>query len=303
MMNINYEYYRIFYYVAKYRNFTQAAAALMNNQPNITRTIRKLESALGCTLFVRSNRGVTLTPEGEKLYAHIRIAIEQIEMGEEILSMDRTLQSGVLSIGASEVALRCFLLPVLKEYHRLYPGVRLRISNQPTPQPISALRSGAVDMAVVTTPMGDIKPLRVQSIKEYREIAVCGAAFSQLTERAVSLRELSEYSIISLGTQTQTHAFYCEWFAKNGLPFAPDIEVATADQVLPLVKNNLGIGFVPEEYWEDEDDDGIFRLNLKEELPSRSICYIKRTDRSLSIAARELERMILEYDAQLLHDS
>ncbi len=63
-------------------------------------------------------------------------------MGEEILSMDRTLQSGVLSIGASEVALRCFLLPVLKEYHRLYPGVRLRISNQPTPQPISALRSG-----------------------------------------------------------------------------------------------------------------------------------------------------------------
>lgn len=296
-MNISYDYYRIFYYVAKYRNFTQAAAALMSNQPNVTRTIKNLENSLGCTLFIRSNRGVRLTPEGEKLYAHIRIAVEQIETGEELLSMDKTLQSGIISIGASEVALRCFLLPVLNEYHRLYPGVRLRISNQSTPQPISALRNGSVDIAVVTTPTGDMKSLKAQNIKEYREIAVCGEAFSELAEKTVSLRELSEYSMISLGAQTKTYDFFCEWFAKNGLPFAPDIEVATADQILPMVKNNLGIGFVPEDFLKDEDDGNIFRVRLKEEIPLRSVCYIKRPDQSLSIAARELERMITEYGA------
>ena len=64
---INYEYYRVFFYVAKYRNFTRASEALLSNQPNITRTVKKLENELGCTLFVRSNRGVTLTPEGERL--------------------------------------------------------------------------------------------------------------------------------------------------------------------------------------------------------------------------------------------
>lgn len=47
-MNINYEYYRIFYYVAKLKSFTQAATCLMNSQPNITRTIRNLERELGC---------------------------------------------------------------------------------------------------------------------------------------------------------------------------------------------------------------------------------------------------------------
>lgn len=294
-MNISYEYYRIFYYVAKYQNFTQAAAALMSNQPNVTRTIKKLETELGCTLFIRSNRGVRLTPEGEKLYTHIRIAIEQIEMGEELLSMDKTLQSGIISIGASEVALRCFLLPVLNEYHRLYPGVRLRILNQPTPQPICALRNGMVDIAVVTTPMGDRKLLKARNIKKYREIAVCGAAFSQLTQRPITLEELSKYSIISLGSQTKTYDFYCEWFAKNGLIFNPDVEVATADQILPMVKNNLGIGFVPEDYLKEEDKGKLFRLDLKEEIPPRSVCYIKRTDQSLSIAARELELMIMEY--------
>ena len=290
-MNINYEYYRIFYYVTKYRNFTQAAAALMNNQPNVTRMIKNLERELGCTLFIRSNRGVKLTPEGEKLYEHVRIAVEQIEMGEELLSMDKTLQRGVISIGASEVALRCFLLPVLNKYHRLYPGVRLRISTRPTPQPVSALKSGSVDIAVVTTPMGDMKLLKVQNVRAYREVAVCGAAFSELAKRPISLQSLAEYSIISLGRHTKTHDFYSEWFAKNGLHFSPDIEVATADQILPLVQNNLGIGFLPEEFL--KDDGSVFRLNLKEEMPLRSVCYIKRTDQPLSIAAREFERMIL----------
>ena len=294
-MNINYDYYRIFYYVAKYKNFTQAAVALMSSQPNVTRTIKNLEDEIGCTLFVRSNRGVKLTPEGEKLYAHIRIAVEHIEMGEEQLSMDRMLQRGTISIGASEVALRCFLLPVLNAYHRLYPGVCLRILNQPTPQPISALRNGSVDIAVVTTPTGDTKSLQVRKVKEYREIAVCGTDFFKLTEKTISLHELAKNSIISPGIGTKTYDFYCDWFLGNGLHFTPNIEVATADQVLPLVKNNLGIGFVPEDFLKDEDSGNIFRLNLKEKVPSRFVCYIKRTDQSLSIAARELERMIMEY--------
>lgn len=98
--------------------------------------------------------------------------------------------------------------------------------------------------------------------------------------------------MISLGTQTKTYDFYREWFSKNGLSFAPDIEVATADQILPMVKNNLGIGFVPEDFLNGENDGDVFRLYLKEEIPHRSVCYIKRTDQNLSIAARELERMI-----------
>ena len=82
-MNINYDYYRIFYFVAKYGNISQAAKLLLNNQPNLTRTIKNLESELGCPLFSRTNRGMRLTPEGQKLYEHIKVAIEHIEAGEE----------------------------------------------------------------------------------------------------------------------------------------------------------------------------------------------------------------------------
>ena len=63
---VSFEYYRFFYFVAQYKSFTKAAEILNNNQPNITRCMNILENELECKLFVRSNRGVTLTPEGEK---------------------------------------------------------------------------------------------------------------------------------------------------------------------------------------------------------------------------------------------
>lgn len=64
-MNTNFENYKTFYFVAKYGNITAAAEALYSEQPNVTRAIKNLERDLGCVLFTRSNKGVTLTPEGE----------------------------------------------------------------------------------------------------------------------------------------------------------------------------------------------------------------------------------------------
>ena len=62
-MNSNFEYYKIFYYVAKYENLTKAASVLKTSQPAVTRTIHNLENDLGCRLFIRSKKGMQMTPE------------------------------------------------------------------------------------------------------------------------------------------------------------------------------------------------------------------------------------------------
>ena len=59
-MNVNLDYYKIFYYVAKYENFTRAAQALGNSQPNVTRAMNCLEQQINSTLFVRTNRVCSL---------------------------------------------------------------------------------------------------------------------------------------------------------------------------------------------------------------------------------------------------
>lgn len=293
-MNINYDYYRIFYYVAKLRNFTKAANVLMSNQPNITRTVKNLEHALGCTLFLRSNRGVRLTPEGEKLYAHIQIAVEQIQAGEKALSMDNSLQSGVVTIAASEVALRCFLLPVLNAYRQQYPSIRLRVSNHTTPQAIASMQNGLADIALATGPIAPIHHLKIKKVKKIKEIAVCGTAFRALVGQPLTLSDIAKHPIVSLGRQTNTYAFYTKWFLQHGVEFAPDIEAATADQILPMVKNNLGIGFVPQDFLTDTEAETVFPLQLSAPIPTRFVCFLKRDDRPLSVAAAELEQMILK---------
>ena len=74
---ISYDYYRIFYYVAQYKSFTKAAEMLDNNQPNITRCMNILEQELKCTLFLRSNRGISLTPYSKKYYEHLANEYQQ----------------------------------------------------------------------------------------------------------------------------------------------------------------------------------------------------------------------------------
>lgn len=291
-MYISYDYYRIFYYVAKYGTITQAAKLLLNNQPNLTRAIKNLEGELGCPLFFRSNKGMKLTPEGKKLYEHISVAFEHIHAGEAELTESKNLLTGTVYIAASEVALRCQLLPILKNYRQLYPGIHIRISNHSTPQAIAALKDGVADIAVVTTPTIHSYSLIEKAIRPINETAVCSPEFSELTQGIIPLKQLTKFPLISLGQATKSYEFYSNWFISNGLPYHPDIEAFTADQILPMVEADLGIGFVPEDFL--TGNENVCKITLKEQIPRRQIVVIKRREQALSVAATELERMLYE---------
>lgn len=292
-MYISYDYYRIFYYVARYGSISKAAKVLMNNQPNLTRTIKNLESELGCPLFSRTNRGVTLTPEGKRLYEHIKIAFEQIELGESEIVDSKSLKNGSVYISASEIALHCCLIPTFKKFRALYPNIRLHVSNHSTPQAIDALKEGLVDFAIVSTPTVKYTNLTETTLKNFQEVLICGNAYEELKNKTVSLTELTEYPLISLSSQTKTFDFYSKLYEKYGLEYIPDIEAATADQILPMVRSDLGIGFVPEDFIEGVND--IFVVKTKEEIPERNICLIKRKGQLLSMAAKEFEKMLLVF--------
>lgn len=294
-MNINYDHYRIFYYVARYRSITRAADVLYSNQPNLTRTIRTLEKELGCTLFMRTNKGVKLTPDGEKLYEHISIAFEHIQAGEAEISMNRSLENGIIAIGASEIALRSYLLPILNKYHQLYPGIRIKISNVSTPQALTMLKNRLVDLAFVTSPVDSDPEVTEKRLKSFREVPICGEAFRELTEREkpLNLRELAEYPIIALGPKTSTFDFYFRQFFKHNCTFSPDIEAATADQIMPLVEHNLGIGFVPEDFLFNQAEN-VYEIPLDEPIEERFVSLVKKKGRTPSLPAKELEKMLTE---------
>ena len=293
-MNVNFEYYKIFYYVAKYQNFTKAARALENSQPNVTRAMNCLEQQLNCTLFVRTNRGAQLTPEGEKLFAYVSAAMAQLLAAEEELADSTGLMHGSVSIGASETALNIYLLDRLKNFHMAYPGIRIKIYNHSTPEAIRAVKSGKIDFAVVTTPAEAEAPLKQIMLQPFQEILVGGKTFTALGSQQLSLAELEKYPLICLGRETMTYHFYQQLFLKHGLELLPDTEAATTDQILPLVKSELGLAFLPEPMAEDAiRRREIVRIDLQETIPKRNVCMVYDSRHPLSAAAKKLRNSVV----------
>ena len=294
MDKVSYDYYRIFYYVAKYGSISRAAEILHSNQPNITKYMNNLESQLGCRLMTRSNKGVTLTPEGEKLYVHVQIAYSQLREAENELSGVGKMRTGTIRIGATETALYGVLLDVLAKFRAAYPGIRLHITNGSTSSTAAALRKGLLDLAVVTSPTDSLPDIQSTPLLAFKEILVAAACSDYSKERRITPSEVFTYPIVSLGRHAKTYEFYSHLFLPYGLEWQPDIDLATSDQILPRIRAGLGIGFVPGfmamRELGQEVDVPIEVLGLK---PERTIVLLEDKTKCLSAAAAALREMML----------
>jgi DNA-binding transcriptional LysR family regulator len=123
MMDVNFELYKVFYYVARTLSFSEASKQLFISQSAVSQSIKVLEKKLGQSLFIRSTKRVQLTPEGEILFKHIEPALHLIQKGENQLLESNSLNGGQLRIGASDTICRYFLVPYLKQFHKLFPNV------------------------------------------------------------------------------------------------------------------------------------------------------------------------------------
>jgi len=106
-MNINYEYYKMFYYVAKNKNVTKAADELNISQPAISRIIKSLEDQLNTKLFIRDRKGVILTKKGEELYLLIRDSIKNIINAE--IDFSKIIKDNSLKVAVDKTVLNCLI--------------------------------------------------------------------------------------------------------------------------------------------------------------------------------------------------
>lgn len=148
-MNQNLSAYRIFYTVAHAGNISKAAKELYISQPAISKSIQKLEDGIGCKLFLRSSRGVTLTEEGELLYSYVKNAFETLTLGEEKLHRSIELGVGHLKIGVSSTLCKYLLLPYLKEFIKRHPHISISITCQSTNDTLKLLEENKIDIGLI----------------------------------------------------------------------------------------------------------------------------------------------------------
>ena len=285
-MDVNFEYYKIFYYVAKYGNITKAAAALGSNQPNVTRIMKLLESQLNCRLFIREARGITLTEEGELLYSHVEIACRHLLNAQEEIFRQDSLRCGTVEIGATETALHLFLLKALRDFKTEYPATKIKIHNHTTPETIKHLISGKLDFAVITAPFEIPKTVFCEKVLDFNEILAGGSQYQSLCQKPLELKDIKNYPWIGLGRGSATYELYRNFFIEHKIDIEPDMEVATSDLMLPLLENNLGIGFVPEKLALPLlKEKKLIQIHISCDIPRRSIQIVSDKGRGKSLAA------------------
>lgn len=297
-MDVNFEHYKIFYYAAKYKNMTRAAAAMGSNQPNVTRILKLLEAELHCKLFVREARGIALTEEGERLYARVDAAVSQLLHVQEEMTEQAFEGVGTVEIGATETALHLFLLDALRSFQQAYPRSRIKIRNHTTPEILKKLAHGRLDFAVLTTPFEQQKFVSTPLLSFY-EILAGGRQYQELAQRSWEPAELEQYPWVGLGDGTATYEFYRAFFLKHHADIEPDIQAASSDLLIPLIKHNFGIGLIPERMAQPLlDAQELVQIPLSCRLPERKICLVCDKGRGRSLLAAQLQKYLRNWEMQ-----
>ena len=291
-MDINYELYKVFYHVANTLSFSEASKQLFISQSAVSQSIKVLEKKLNQPLFIRSTKRVQLTPEGEILLKHIEPAMNLIRQGENQLLEANTLNGGQLRIGASDTICRYYLVPYLKEFHRRYPNVHIKVTNQTSIACAKLLESGQVDFAITNYPNSGLSNTQnVRIIREFKDVFVANDEYNELKGKTVSLKDLKQFPILMLDRKSTTSEFLHSMFQRHQLDLVPEIELSSNDLLIDLARIGLGVAFVPD-YCIPENEHNLFRVQTEEDLPARQLVVASNESLPISQAAKQFMEML-----------
>src|SRR5256885_9754958 len=146
------EQLRSFVAVAEGEHVSRAAACLFLTQAAVTQQIRHLEQGLGLQLLERDGRRVRLTDAGRSLAEACQAALRAIEIVDDSAQAIKELKRGSLHVGASPTCATYYLPPLLAEFTRRHPQVKLTVAVDPTADLNRGVASGALDCAVIEGP-------------------------------------------------------------------------------------------------------------------------------------------------------
>ena len=290
-MSVKLELYRVFKEVAETGNISVAAKNLYISQSAVSQSVKQLETALQARLFARSPRGVSLTSEGQMLYQYVRSALGLLATGEDKLSQAQQLLLGTLVIGASDTVTSQFLVPYLDDFHRLHPGIRLKIVGGRSAKVLSMLKSGAVDIAFASSPADSA----VESWPCFatHSAFVAGSGYDCDFDHVYTRREIADFPLILLERKASSRVFLEQEFLKHGVTLSPEIELSSRSLLVSLAHIGLGVAGVTLEFVQKALESGDIRaLKTDFTIPARSVDMCTLRDVTPTAAAAAFMEMV-----------
>jgi DNA-binding transcriptional LysR family regulator len=275
----------VFLAVACEGRFSRAAEKLFRTQSAVSQTIRKLEDELGEPLFDRSSREGVLTDAGRVLREYAEKLLNLRGDAQEALLELREVQKGKLVIAANEFT-ALYLLPVLAEFRRLHPMIRIMVQRSLGSHIPDDLLRHAVELGVLSY---DPQEPQLRSFVVYLdELAlVVPPSHPLASERQVSIRQLGAESFVAHIVSSPYRDKVIQAFKRHKTPLHMDIELPTLQAIKRFVAMGNGVAFVPEISVENEiARRELVRISVRELHLQRKLRLVYRKEVSLSHAAR-----------------
>ena len=264
MIEINLNLYRIFYVAAQSKTIMEASKKLHISQPAVSKSINNLENMLNIKLFSRDSHGITLTPEGKKLFENVEKAYNHLIAGQKLIDDMENLVSGNLTIGVPSHIVCFYLINYLNLFTERYPNIKIRLISTSTTELTKKLYNHELDFIVDSPPInlsGD--NIRITKLTELETTFISNNKICDFSKE-----NMSKYKFILPYFNSPMTIELSKILEKNNIQISPIYEVDTTDVIISLVKKGIGIGYVVKNAVKDELKKGeIYEANIDLQLP------------------------------------
>ena len=228
-------------------NVSEAAGALYTSQPNISKQIKQLEQELGIDIFVRNGkRIVAITEPGQAMLDIAQRILHDTEnlrqVGQEFQEQD----SGHLIVATTHTQARYVLPPVVKQFIKRYPKVKLGLHQGNPTQIAEQVLSGEADVAIATETLALYDDLVTLPCFEWHHCVVVPPKHPLLDEKKLTLAKIAQYPIVTYDFAFSGRGKINEAFEKAHIEPNIALTAIDADVIKTYVELGLGIGILAE---------------------------------------------------------
>lgn len=265
--------------VAESGSFAEAARRLDQSPSSISKSISRLEERIGAKLLHRTTRSVSLTAEGERVFAQCSRLISEINTTEQMLTAERSNPAGNVRVSLSPLFGRSFLVPRLKKFFSKNPNVSIELRHDDR---IVDLAREGVDVVMRVGKLADSTGLISRQLFSQSTV-ICGAPqYFEKCKRPHSLNDLHEHNCLMFRNPATGRLY--PWFFETGsgqtaYESTGNLVINDGEAVIAAAVAGLGIVQMPAYVAAPLVESGrleLIEMEFSGQIQDYWVCYLER---------------------------
>jgi DNA-binding transcriptional LysR family regulator len=272
--------------IRNYGSFAAAGDRIGLSQSAISVQMRELENSLGVTLFERSKRPVTLTPEGVRIADIADEVLDRLAQMRRLASGSETLDS--VAIGFVPTTVHYLLPRVLEALREAWPELQVQVRSGLSGELSAAVARRELDYALLTAPIVEIPELEITNVASEPFVVIGPASLAGIDSDAGLLRSMP---YIAFNRRTWVGQHIAARLQQRGIHVNEAIEIDSLEAIENLVVKGFGVSIVPRRLHDEMDTDRLVQIPFGSPADTRQLVLVRHAARpqtSLDHAIRQI---------------